>query len=158
MCRGRPGQPHCGQCHRDAGEEPPARREAGPGGLLAVRLLRTLYLIMIRFTILRIIDSSTLRIFDHENWPNISRKTLAKLVKRETLRLLDRNILRLDSEFSFLSSTEGQLYRALLVWAEHWIRAGKYQSLEEAIAEFIPEIEFEHMGYYFPQCSVKKQS
>lgn len=48
---------------------------------------RTLYLIMIRFTILRIIDSSTLRIFDHENWPNISRKTLAKLVKRETLRL-----------------------------------------------------------------------
>ena len=128
-----------------------------------MKFLRTLYLIMIRFTILRIIDSSTLRIFDHENWPNISRKTLAKLVKRETLRLstikeLDRNIFRLDSEFSFLSSTEGQLYRALLVWAEHWIRAGKYQSIEEAIAEFIPEIEFEHMGYYFPQCSVKKQS
>ena len=48
---------------------------------------RTLYLITIRFTIRRIIDSSTLRIFDHENWPNISRKTLAKLVKRETLRL-----------------------------------------------------------------------
>ena len=115
---------------------------------------RTLYIIMIRFTILRIIDSSTLRIFDHENWPNISRKTLAKLVKRETLRLSknwkERNIPRLDSEFPFLSSTEGQLYRALLVWAEHWIRAGKYQSLEEAIAEFIPEIEFEHMGYYCP--------
>ena len=33
------------------------------------------------------------------------------------------------------------------MWAEHSIRAGKYQSLEEAIAEFIPEIEFEHMGY-----------
>ena len=48
---------------------------------------RTFYLITIRFTIRRIIDSSTLRIFDHENWPNISRKTLAKLVKRETLRL-----------------------------------------------------------------------
>ena len=62
----------------------------------------------------------------------------------------------MDSEFSFLSSTEGQLYRALLVWAEHWIRAGKYQSLEEAIAEFIPEIEFEHMGYRCPQCSVIK--
>ena len=67
---------------------------------------------------------------------------------------MDRNILRLDSEFSFLSSTEGQLYRALLVWAEHWIRAGKYKSLEEAIEEFIPEIEFEHMGYCCPQCTV----
>ena len=33
------------------------------------------------------------------------------------------------------------------MWADHWISAGKYKSLEEAIAEFIPEIEFEHMGY-----------
>ena len=59
------------------------------------------------------------------------------------------------------SSTEGQLYRALVVWAEHWIQEGRYTSLQEAIAEFIPRleevsslspdrqlcrIEFEHMG------------
>ena len=36
------------------------------------------------------------------------------------------------------SSTEGQLYRALVVWAEHWIQEGRYTSLQEAIAEFIP--------------------
>ena len=101
---------------------------------------------LIRFTIPRIIDSSTLRIFDHEHWPNISRKTLAKLVKRETLRWKQNFCQNWFSEFPFSSSTEGQLYRALLAWAEHWIRAGSYQSLEEAIAEFIPEIEFEHMG------------
>ena len=100
---------------------------------------------MIRFIIPRIIDSSTLRIFDHENWPNISRKTLAKLVKRETLRW-NQNSRRLIFLVFISSSTEGQLYRALLVWAEHWIKAGKYESLEEAISEFIPEIEFEHMG------------
>ena len=45
-----------------------------------------------------------------------------------------------------LRSTEGQLYRALVSWAEHWIGEGRYQSLQEAISEFIPRIEFEHMG------------
>ena len=43
-------------------------------------------------------------------------------------------------------STEGQLYKALVCWAEHWISQGRYQSLQEAISEFIPKIEFEHMG------------
>ena len=43
-------------------------------------------------------------------------------------------------------STEGQLYKALVCWAEHWISQGRYQSLQEAISEFIPRIEFEHMG------------
>ena len=38
------------------------------------------------------------------------------------------------------SSTEGQLYRALVVWAEHWIQEGRYTSLQEAIAEFIPRL------------------
>ena len=51
------------------------------------------------------------------------------LIQRETLR-----------------STEGQLYKALVSWAEHWIAEGRYQSLQEAISEFIPRIEFEHMG------------
>ena len=50
-------------------------------------------IIQTEFFILRIIDSSTLRIFDHENWPNMSRRTLAKLVKRETLRLDKNNTL-----------------------------------------------------------------
>ena len=45
-----------------------------------------------------------------------------------------------------LKSTEGQLYKALVSWAEHWIAEGRYQSLQEAISEFIPRIEFEHMG------------
>ena len=45
-----------------------------------------------------------------------------------------------------LGSTEGQLYRALVGWAEHWIGEGRYGSLQEAISEFIPRIEFEHMG------------
>ena len=53
------------------------------------------------------------------------------------LTLLQRETLR---------STEGQLYKALVSWAEHWIGEGRYQSLQEAISEFIPRIEFEHMG------------
>ena len=50
------------------------------------------------------------------------------------------------TDWHLFSSTEGQLYKALLVWADHWIRAGRYPSLQEAIQEFIPKIEFEHMG------------
>ena len=53
------------------------------------------------------------------------------------LTLLQRETLR---------STEGQLYKALVSWAEHWIGEGRYHSLQEAISEFIPRIEFEHMG------------
>ena len=45
-----------------------------------------------------------------------------------------------------LRSTEGQLYRALVSWADHWMCEGRYHSLQEAISEFIPRIEFEHMG------------
>ena len=65
---------------------------------------------------LRIIDVSTLAIFDHESWPQMSRSTLSRLVQRNTL-----------------SSTEGQLYKALLVWADHWIKAGYYQSLQVSL-------------------------
>ena len=46
----------------------------------------------------------------------------------------------------WIRSTEGQLYKALVCWADHWIDQGRYQSLQEAISEFIPRIEFEHMG------------
>ena len=36
------------------------------------------------------------------------------------------------------SVTEGQLYQALVCWADHWIKRGRYQTLQEAISEFIP--------------------
>ena len=72
-----------------------------------------------------------------------------------------QEVRRSQEVTSLPSSTEGQLYRALVVWAEHWIQEGRYTSLQEAIAEFIPRleevsslssdrqlcrIEFEHMG------------
>ena len=43
-------------------------------------------------------------------------------------------------------ATEGQLYKAVVRWAENRINVGDYGSLREAIVEFIPKIEFEHMG------------
>ena len=80
-------------------------------------------------TLPRIIDVATLDIFNHESWISISRPTLFKLVQRETL-----------------VATEGQLYKAVVRWAQHRINYGDYGSLREAIEEFIPKIEFEHMG------------
>ena len=70
-----------------------------------------------------------MELFNHETWPNITRATLFKLVQRETL-----------------VATEGQLYQAVVRWAEKRINHGDYSSLREAIEEFIPKIEFEHMG------------
>ena len=67
--------------------------------------------------------------FHHETWSKITRPTLFKLVQRETL-----------------VATEGQLYKAVVRWAENRINVGDYGSLREAIEEFIPKIEFEHMG------------
>ena len=43
-------------------------------------------------------------------------------------------------------ATEGQLYKAVVVWAEQRIQAGEYATIREAVEEFIPKIEFEHMG------------
>ena len=64
-------------------------------------------------------------------------------------RLLGTSFLFLRLLFSSglsIRSTEGQLYKALVSWADHWIGQGRYQSLQEAISEFIPRIEFQHMG------------
>ena len=76
-----------------------------------------------------VVDQRTLELFSHPSWLSLGKKTMLALIGRDTL-----------------SATEGQLYQAVVDWAQERVNRGEFTSLREAMELFIPNIEFEHMG------------